>query len=58
MPREWWGGLDCGVLGLSSGRVGGFLGVCVGLYGFLGMQGFFSHFLDLFSLLVLGAQAF
>ena len=61
-----WAGPDCGILGLSSRWFEGFLGVCVGLsvclfflFFFLGMQGFFSHFVDFFFLFVgLGAQGF
>ena len=56
-------GPDCGILGLSSSWFAGFLGVCVGLsvifiYLFfaLGMQGFFSHFVDFFSFLVWGLR--
>ena len=48
-----WTGPDCGFLGLSSRWFEGFLGVCVGLSAFffiLGMQGFFSLFLWIFSL--------
>ena len=53
-----WAGPDCGILGLSSRWFEGFLGVCVGLSGFfsLGMQGFFSHFVDFFSFLVWGLR--
>ena len=57
-----WAGPDCGLLGLSSRWFEGFLAVCVGLSGFfffffLGMQGFFSHFVDFFfSLLVWGLR--
>ena len=50
-------GLDCGVLIRSFGRVGGFLGVCDGLSGFSGMQGFFSIFLDLFSHVFWGVRS-
>ena len=63
-----WAGPDCGILGLSSRWFEGFLGVWVGLSGFfffffffffLGMQGFFSHFVEFFFLFVgLGAQGF
>lgn len=53
-------GLDCGILGLSSSWFEGFLGVCVGLsvfvFVFLGMQGFFSDFVDFFSFLVWGLR--
>ena len=52
-----WAGPDCGILGLSSRWFEGFLGVCVGLSAFfLGMQGFFSLFVDFFSFLVWGLR--
>ena len=53
-----WAGPDRGFLGLSSHWFEGFLGVCVGLSAFfiLGMQGFFSHFVDFFSFLVRGLR--
>ena len=59
-----WAGPDYGILGLSSRWFEGFLGVCAGLsvvvfFFFLGMQGFFSHFVEFFFLFVgLGAQGF
>ena len=56
-----WAGPDCGILGLSSRWFEGFLGVCVDSLVFfsLGMQGFFSHFVEFFFLFVgLGAQGF
>ena len=51
-------GQECGVLGLSSGRVEGFLGMCVGLYVFFLGCTFFLSFLDLLSFLVWGPHGF
>ena len=54
-------GPDCGVLGLSFGRIEGFLGVCVGLYGsiffsFSWDAGLFLLFVGFFLLPDLGGS--
>ena len=58
-----WAGPDCGILGLSSRWFEGFLGVCVGLSGFLLLffyrdAGLFLSFCGFFLFLGLGAQGF